>query len=72
MRGRLVEHVRDFDFGERIELWNDIEAIQLAFFLDGAREIYERLVRLKANRYSLRMDSLLAIRLLVLIKLKSG
>ena len=33
-RHRLGAHVQDFDFGKRIELWNDIEIIKISFFVD--------------------------------------
>ena len=42
-RHKLSAHVQDFDFGKRIELWNDIEVGKLGFFVDGAREIYRLL-----------------------------
>ncbi len=42
-RHRLGAHVQDFDFGKRIELWNDIEVVKLSYFVDGAQEIYEGL-----------------------------
>lgn len=45
-RHRLGAHVQDFDFGKRIELWNDIEIVKLSYFVDGAREIYEGLATL--------------------------
>jgi hypothetical protein len=40
-RDRLGAHVQDFDFGKRIELWNDIEIVKISFFIDGAKEIYQ-------------------------------
>ena len=42
-RHRLGAHVQDFDFGTRIELWNDIEIVKISFFVDGAQEIYRNL-----------------------------
>lgn len=39
-RHKLGAHVQDFDFGKRIELWNDIEIAKAEFFVEGAREIY--------------------------------
>lgn len=42
-RDRLGAHVQDFDFGKRIELWNEIEIIKIGYFVDGAREIYSGL-----------------------------
>ena len=50
-RHRLGAHVQDFDFGKRIELWNDIEVIKLSYFVDGAREIYEGLATLALPGY---------------------
>ena len=42
-RNRLGAHVQDFDFGKRIELWNDIEIVKISYFVDGALEIYRSL-----------------------------
>lgn len=42
-RDRLGAHVQDFDFGKRIELWNEIEIVKIDYFVDGAREIYQTL-----------------------------
>jgi len=39
----LGAHVQDFDFGKRIELWNEIEIIKVGYFVDGARELYSGL-----------------------------
>jgi hypothetical protein len=50
-RHRLGAHVQDFDFGKRIELWNDIETVKLRYFVDGAREIYEGLAALAMPGY---------------------
>jgi hypothetical protein len=50
-RHRLGAHVQDFDFGKRIELWNDIEFVKLSYFVDGAREIYEGLAALAVPGY---------------------
>ncbi len=50
-RHRLGAHVQDFDFGKRIELWNDIEIVKLSYFVDGAREIYESLATLVVPGY---------------------
>jgi hypothetical protein len=50
-RHRLSAHVQDFDFGKRIELWNDIEIVKVSFFVDGAREIYESLGALNLPAY---------------------
>jgi len=43
VRDRLSAHVQDLDFGERIELWNSIDASKSEFFADGAAEIYRSL-----------------------------
>jgi hypothetical protein len=51
VRHKLGAHVQDFDFGKRIELWNDIEVTKIDFFVDGAREIYESLEPLKISGY---------------------
>jgi hypothetical protein len=50
-RHRLGAHVQDFDFGKRIELWNDIEIVKISFFVDGAREIYQSLGTLNLPGY---------------------
>jgi hypothetical protein len=50
-RGRLGAHVQDFDFGKRIELWNDIEIVKIGFFVDGAQELYRSLLRLSLPGY---------------------
>jgi hypothetical protein len=50
-RHRLGAHVQDFDFGKRIELWNDIEIVKISFFVDGAREIYQSLGALNLLGY---------------------
>jgi hypothetical protein len=51
VRHKLGAHVQDFDFGKRIELWNDIEVVKIDFFVDGAREIYESLAPQKISGY---------------------
>lgn len=51
MRDKLGAHVQDFDFGKRIEQWNDIEVSKLAFFVDGAREIYTGLAGVNPSGY---------------------
>lgn len=43
-RDKLSGHVQDLDFGSRIELWNDIENIKVGFFVESAREIYEKIL----------------------------
>jgi hypothetical protein len=50
-RHRLGAHVQDFDFGKRIELWNDIEIVKISFFVDGAQEIYRSLAPLDLPGY---------------------
>ncbi len=47
-RDKLSAHVQDFDFGKRIELWNDIEATKIGYFVDGALELYEQIGKLGA------------------------
>ncbi len=55
-RHRLSAHVQDFDFGKRIELWNDIEIVKISFFVDGAQEIYRRLAPLNLPEYVVYAD----------------
>lgn len=50
-RHRLGAHVQDFDFGKRIELWNEIETIKVSYFVDGALEIYDALSALSLPGY---------------------
>ena len=50
-RNRLGAHVQDFDFGKRIELWNEIEIVKISFFVDGAQEIYRSLALLNLPGY---------------------
>lgn len=50
-RHKIGAHVQDFDFGKRIELWNDIEIVKLTYFVDGAQEIYECLAALTVPGY---------------------
>jgi hypothetical protein len=50
-RDRLGAHVQDFDFGKRIELWNEIEIIKIGYFVDGAREIYSGLATMSLQGY---------------------
>jgi hypothetical protein len=52
VRHKLGAHVQDLDFGDRIELWNDIEIVKIGFFVSGAREIYESLDVLNIPGYS--------------------
>jgi hypothetical protein len=51
-RDRLGAHVQDFDFGRRIELWNDIEIVKISFFIDGAKEIYQSLATMNLPGYA--------------------
>jgi hypothetical protein len=51
VRHKLGAHGQDFDFGKRIELWNDIEVVKIGFFVDGAEEIYDGLAPLKIPGY---------------------
>jgi hypothetical protein len=51
-RDRLGAHVQDFDFGRRIELWNDIEIIKIGFFVEGARELYSGLAAINLPGYA--------------------
>ncbi|AOE91970.1 hypothetical protein CJO93_22810 (plasmid) [Ralstonia solanacearum] len=51
-RNRLGAHVQDFDFGKRIELWNDIEIVKISFFVEGAQEIYRSLAPLNLPGYN--------------------
>jgi hypothetical protein len=50
-RHRLGAHVQDFDFGKRIELWNDIEIVKISYFVDGAQQIYRSLGALGVPGY---------------------
>ncbi|WP_420964631.1 hypothetical protein [Bradyrhizobium sp. B120] len=50
-RHRLGAHVQDFDFGKRIELWNEIEIVKVSYFVDGARQLYESLAALGVPGY---------------------
>ena len=50
-RDRLGAHVQDFDFGKRIELWNEIEIIKVGYFVDGARELYSGLATMSMPGY---------------------
>ncbi|KAE8756095.1 hypothetical protein FSO04_30800 [Paraburkholderia madseniana] len=50
-RDRLGAHVQDVDFGERIELWNDIEIGKIGFFVDGARQVYDGLSAFNLQGY---------------------
>lgn len=51
-RDRLGAHVQDFDFGKRIELWNDIEIVKIGFFVDGAKELYQILAVMNLPGYA--------------------
>lgn len=50
-RHKIGAHVQDFDFGKRIELWNDIEIVKLSYFVAGAQEIYECLAAITVPGY---------------------
>lgn len=50
-RNKLGAHVQDFDFGRRIELWNDIEISKVETFVDGAAQIYDGLAKLNLPDY---------------------
>ncbi len=50
-RHRLGAHVQDFDFGKRIEIWNDIEIVKVGWFVEGAQEIYRGLASLSLPCY---------------------
>ena len=55
-RDRLGAHVQDFDFGKRIDLWNDNEIVKISYFVDGALEIYRNLSSLKLPGYAAHVD----------------
>jgi len=40
-RTKIAAHVQDLEWVERLELWTDIEVVKLAYFVEGAREIYD-------------------------------
>lgn len=40
-RDRLSAHQQDLGLQDRIDLWEDIEAAKISYFVDGARELYE-------------------------------
>nr|WP_314433927.1 hypothetical protein [uncultured Brevundimonas sp.] len=42
----MSAHVQDLSLEDRITLWTDIETSKIDYFVDGAREIYDRLVGL--------------------------
>lgn len=50
-RHKLGAHVQDFDFGKRIELWNEIEIVKIGYFVDGALQIYRSLAALSLPGY---------------------
>lgn len=50
-RHKLGAHVQDLDFGQRIELWNDIETSKIGTFVEGAAEIYGLLAPLNLPGY---------------------
>lgn len=42
-RHKLGAHVQDMDFAERLDLWVAIDAGKVAYFAEGARELWDRL-----------------------------
>lgn len=42
-RDRIGAHMQDLDFGRRIELWNEIESVKSAYFVEGAIQLYNTL-----------------------------
>ena len=50
-RHKLGAHVQDFDFGKRIDLWNDIEVVKVSFFVERAQQIYKDLEHLAIPGY---------------------
>jgi hypothetical protein len=50
-RDRLGAHAQDFDFGKRIELWNDIEIIKIGYFVEGAKQLYSGLATMSLRGY---------------------
>ncbi|MGI0081431.1 MAG: hypothetical protein ACRECH_17645, partial [Nitrososphaerales archaeon] len=55
-RHKLGAHVQDYDFAQRLELWNEIELIKVSYFVDGAIEIYKSLAKLKVPGYVAYVD----------------
>jgi hypothetical protein len=51
LRHRLGAHVQDFDFGRRLELWNQVESVKIEFLFEGALEIYRNLAALNIGGY---------------------
>src|SRR5665213_213008 len=50
-RDKLGAHIQDFDFGKRIELWNDVEIVKLDFFVETAIEIHRLLEAMNIPRF---------------------
>jgi hypothetical protein len=50
-RDKLGAHVQDFDFGKRLELWNDIEITKIEYFVEGAKEVYRSLASMSLPGY---------------------
>lgn len=46
VRNKLGAHIQDFDFLERIEIWNEIEIIKVDYFANDAISIYRELEKL--------------------------
>ena len=42
-RHKLGAHIQDFDFVERVELWNEVESIKVDYFANDALIIYKEL-----------------------------
>jgi hypothetical protein len=51
-RDKLGAHTQDFDFGKRIELWNDVEIVKLDFFAETAIEIHRLLEAMNIPRFA--------------------
>jgi hypothetical protein len=51
-RDKLGAHIQDFDFGKRIELWNDVELVKLEFFVETAIWIYRLLEAMNIPRFT--------------------
>jgi len=55
-RHKLGAHVQDYDFGQRLELWNEIEIVKVSYFVDVAIEIYKSLSPLNVPGYVAYVD----------------
>jgi hypothetical protein len=56
VRDKITAHVQDFDFGKRIELWNELERTKTAYLVDGAAQIYDGLAALSIPGYVKRLE----------------